>query len=149
MRSSLPASPSSSSFSFSSSPSSSQSSSEFEYLDQLVLRLYNTMRFEYGVEVDNELLAAIDIAFAASASRGTPVLHRDTARTICDDLFIMGVHPTDYLSVLDACGYSSQKRATLIASDTASTRRKRPSASYRIFKKHGWNEISSGWTGIF
>eukprot|EP00596_Hydrurales_sp_CCMP1899_P005033 CAMPEP_0119043810 /NCGR_PEP_ID=MMETSP1177-20130426/26129_1 /TAXON_ID=2985 /ORGANISM="Ochromonas sp, Strain CCMP1899" /LENGTH=760 /DNA_ID=CAMNT_0007012765 /DNA_START=1106 /DNA_END=3388 /DNA_ORIENTATION=- len=148
--------------------------------DQLLQKLFLSMRYEYNIEADEIMISALNSLFIStndyrpsdneefSGSRPgfkptTPpsvslgwgqknVLSKKTAELVFADLVISGWHPNMFQPVLYSCGYSQRKVAELLRDekDNLAIKKIRSSAaSIRIFKKHDWNNVESGWNGFF
>ena len=55
-------------------------------------------------------------------------------------------------SILYCCGYTDKKIEEYLAPESNNPALKKlrsSAASVRIFKKHGWNKMESGWNGLF
>ena len=122
--------------------------------DRIVRKLFKSMRFDYDIEVDDALINVINKLFCSKRSSIgvfrntiTTVLSKETAKLICDDLLLSGFHASTFEEILRACEYPSWKREKILALDTSRVIKK-PSASYKIFNKYGWNKVDSGFNSI-
>ncbi len=121
---------------------------ESESVDALLLRLFSDMRFEYDIVLDTYVISALNNLFSVAFQPSMQgVISKQTARAIFEDMYLCGWHPSECIPILDMCEMPASKRAKLLASEMT-TPRKSP-ASYRIFRKHGWNKMSSGWKALF
>ena len=119
-----------------------------ETVDALLLRLFSDMRFEYDIVLDSYVISALNNLFSVAFKPSMQgVISKRTARAIFEDMYLCGWHPSECIPILDMCEMPAPKRAKLLASDM--TTPKKSPASYRIFRKHGWNKMSSGWKALF
>jgi hypothetical protein len=79
-------------------------------------------------------------------------LSKATAELVFEDLAISGWHPAQLISILRCCEYPPSKMQELLKDESENTALKKlraSAASVRIFRKHGWNKVESGWNGFF
>ena len=122
--------------------------------DRIARKLFKSMRFDYDIELDDVLINVLNNLFSSKRSSigifsnpSTPILSKQTARIICDDLLLSGYHASAFEEILRACEYPSWKQEKILALKSSGARRK-TSASYKIFNKYGWNKVDSGFNSI-
>lgn len=52
------------------------------------------------------------------------------------------------MPVLLACGFSTSQIDDILHRKDVAQKLRSSAASYRIFRKHGWNKMDSGWNPI-
>jgi hypothetical protein len=78
----------------------------------------------------------------------TGEIKRETARLVFEDLLRIGVDVRQVPNLFTYCSFTKQQQREF--TDESYVRKLRASAaSYRIFKKYGWNKMDSGWTPLF
>lgn len=122
--------------------------------DRIARKLFKSMRFDYDIELDDVLTNVLNNLFSSKRSSigifsnpSTPILSKETARIICDDLLLSGFHASAFEEILRACEYPSWKREKILALNSSGARMK-TLASYKIFNKYGWNKVDSGFNSI-
>lgn len=147
-------------------------------IDELLQKLYKTMRYDREIEPDDVMVGALNSLFASqgynrAADSGlayydpadaTPpkptidglrrrtIFSKKSAELVFEDLAISGWHPTLIRPILRSCSYPQHQMEELLRegeNNLALKKLRASSASVRIFKKHGWNKMESGWTGFF
>ncbi|KAJ1438596.1 hypothetical protein B484DRAFT_444451 [Ochromonadaceae sp. CCMP2298] len=116
--------------------------------------LYKSMR-GYGVQADATMAKALNQLFDLPApslfsARGRGfAASKELARAVFEDLVINSdAHPRQLPALLRACAYSRRKSEEFL-NDEALKRLRSSAATYRVFKKYGWNKMESGWSPFF
>lgn len=124
--------------------------------DDLLRELYRMMRFEFSITPDREMVSALNSLFALDHAfamsniwHGFRGFSERTARFIFEDLVILSdYHPSELIPILDECKYSSAKKQDLLTNEAILHKLRASAASFKIFQKHGWNSMESGWNPI-
>jgi hypothetical protein len=51
--------------------------------------------------------------------------------------------------ILEACEFPPWKMQQILSKRPLTSDGRKNSASYKIFKKYGWNKVDSGWSSFF
>jgi hypothetical protein len=143
--------------------------------DDLLQKLYKTMRYDREIEPDEVMVGALNSLFASQGYRAPDsglayydsgeapkpkiegwrrrtVFSKKSAELVFEDLAISGWHPTQLRPILRSCSYPHHQMEELLREgeeNLALKKLRASAASVRIFKKHGWNKMESGWSGFF
>ena len=124
-------------------------------INTIVKSLFSQLRYDYKIEPDLWMVNSINSLFSQnmrmsrSIYSNKEILNKETARFIFQEIVIAGFHPRDILAVLNSCGYSIKQVEEYIYDEKLIKKLRASAASYRIFTKHGWNKVQSGWSTIF
>ena len=138
------------------SPSTVSSLTLKDY-DTMTRKFYKSMRFNYNIDVDKVMIGVLNRLCNIKALDGNgslfssqklqTLITKESARFILDDLLVLGYRPDEIRPILDACDYPPWKQQQIL--DQAPSTKRRNSASYKLFKKYGWNKVESGWSSLF
>eukprot|EP01038_Epipyxis_sp_PR26KG_P009208 gene9208-12418_t len=128
-------------------------------LNSLLISLFKQMRFEYGIIPDDLLVSAICAIYTAvdrakqvsffELKQRYPVLSKESSRLVFEDLVLCGIHPSKMTQIMKICDFTSKESKEYLENDQFLIRFRTAAASYRIFKKYGWNSVDSGWSPLF
>lgn len=138
-------------------------------LDRLVDGVFRDMRLAHNIAPDEKLVSTLVQLFTAAAQgeRGgdrdagyswegygsslfrSPPLSEATAQLVFEELIVAGVEVSAMLPILQQCRLSARDLDGIMRDDGAVQRIRASAASSRLFKKYKWNEIKSGWSGLF
>lgn len=138
-------------------------------LDRLLEGVFRDMRLAHNIAPDEKLVSTLVQLFSAAAPGGrgrdgeagyswegygsslfkAPALSEATAQLVFEELIVAGVEVSAMLPILQQCRYSAREMDGIMRDDGAVQRLRASAASSRLFKKYRWNEIKSGWSGLF
>lgn len=138
-------------------------------LDRLLEGVFRDMRLAHNIAPDEKLVSTLVQLFSAAAPGGrgrdgeagyswegygsslfkAPALSEATAQLVFEEFIVAGVEVSAMLPILQQCRYSAREMDGIMRDDGAVQRLRASAASSRLFKKYKWNEIKSGWSGLF
>eukprot|EP00981_Chlorochromonas_danica_P000637 scaffold143_cov173-Ochromonas_danica.AAC.13 len=138
-------------------PNRQSSQDVLEDEDKVFKTVYSILRFKYKVIPDGYVVTALNKlferylvapsflpSFSPSDKNG---IKRSTARFVLEDLILLGIHPREMSNIMKYCNLSP-KEAQDYQNEDYLQRLRSSAASLRIFRKHGWNDVNSGWSPL-